>query len=231
MEWLKTRLSVCVDDIRVWTAGTFVNRSVAEVIRRLVRVRNLIASNHMRYVCGGLCDPTDPTSGCGPTTWAFVCLPIPCPPGSIPSIIHLCRAFWEPGIQPDNTRVSRADQAEFQAQTIIHEAAHLYYCIDNDSVGRTIGVTECVAQFVAATNGGPIDCNFGRRCMRTTVCGAVPGGAPDPCPPAAATAPAGGAAVGFAGAPMFKVVRTVFQPRNAIRLRGRPAVRRTAARR
>src|SRR5688572_22034063 len=52
LQWLN-RLGVCVNDIRVWTSGTFVNRSVAEVIRRLVRARNLIASNSLRYICGG----------------------------------------------------------------------------------------------------------------------------------------------------------------------------------
>src|SRR5256885_740151 len=34
LDWLRNRLSICIDDIRTWTAGTFVNRSVAEVIRR-----------------------------------------------------------------------------------------------------------------------------------------------------------------------------------------------------
>ncbi len=57
LEWLRNRLGVCTDDIGVWTAGTLVNRSVAEVIRRLTRVRNLIASNAIMYVCHGpLCD-------------------------------------------------------------------------------------------------------------------------------------------------------------------------------
>lgn len=79
--WLRNGLSVNIDDIRVWTAGTFVNRSVAEVIRRLMRVRNLIASNVIRYVCGGRCDPADPASGCVSGDWAFVCMPDPCPPG------------------------------------------------------------------------------------------------------------------------------------------------------
>src|SRR5262249_15240668 len=43
--WLKNGLGVNVGNIRVWTAGTFEPlRSIAEVIRRLVRVRNLIGS-------------------------------------------------------------------------------------------------------------------------------------------------------------------------------------------
>jgi hypothetical protein len=35
--WLKYRLGVCIDDVRVWTAGTFVNRSVAAIVMQLNR--------------------------------------------------------------------------------------------------------------------------------------------------------------------------------------------------
>src|SRR5215469_13727292 len=36
--WMKFCLSVPIDDIGAWTAGTFQNLSVAETIRRLIRV-------------------------------------------------------------------------------------------------------------------------------------------------------------------------------------------------
>lgn len=230
LEWLRERLSVCVDDIRVWTADTRVNRSVAEVIRRLVRVRNLIASNHIRYVCGGRCNPADPASGCVAGDWAFICRPDPCPTGSIPSIVHLCRNFWVRATNADGTLVDPLVHAEFQAQTIIHEASHLYHCT-RDERGRTIGVAECLAQFVAATNRSPIDCNFGNRCMRTTVCGGATAAGPDPCDPVVAAAQQKPGRLGFAGPGSFRTVRTAFRPQTAIRLKGRPAVRQQAARR
>jgi hypothetical protein len=229
LEWLRERLSVCVDDIRVWTADTRVNGSVAEVIRRLVRVRNLIASNHIRYVCGGRCDPADPASGCVAGDWAFICQPVPCPTGSTPHIVHLCRDFWVPGTNPDGTPVDPLVHAEFQARAIIHEASHLYHCT-SDRGGRTVGVAECLSQFVAATNGSPIDCNFRDRCMRTTVCGASAAG-PDPCDPVVAAAQQKPGRLGFAGPGSFRIIRTAFRPQTAIRLKGRPAVRSSPGRR
>jgi Lysine-specific metallo-endopeptidase len=151
---LKDGLSVNIDNIRVWTAGSYAKmRSVAEVIRRLVVARNLIGSNNLRYSCSSPdCDPDD---------WAFVrahddtgnCLP-----GTPLMLIRLCRRFWEPrGVDPKI-------HAEFQAQTIIHEASHLTHCTEDPNRGQTIGTAECVAQFVAATNDSPIDADFVRRC-------------------------------------------------------------------
>lgn len=207
--WLRNGLSVNIDNIRVWTAGTFVNRSVAEVIRRLVQVRNLIASNGMRYVCGGRCNPADPASGCVPGDWAFVCIPDPCPAGTVPAIVHLCRNFWVLA-----TGVDPKVHADFQAQTIIHEASHLYHCT-SDLRGSTIGVAECLAQFVAATNGSPLDPNFSGRCV-----GAAR------CVPAGAAGQPGISGLGFAGLGAIRIVRTRFRPQKAIRLKGRPAVRR-----
>lgn len=193
-DWLKNRLGICIDDIRTWTAGTFVNRSVAEVIRRLARVRNLIASNVMRYICSD--------AGCSPGDWAFVFIDPTCKQ-TPPTVIRLCHNFW---VARDG--VSAKDQAEFQAQTILHEASHLFHCTV-DARGSSIGVAECLAQFVAATNGSPIDPNFAARCAPTTRCaGAGSGlGAVDP------------------NSRLIKV-STVFNPRNAIRPKGRPAVRR-----
>ncbi len=194
LDWLKNRLGVCVDDIGVWTAGTFVNRSVAEVIRRLIRVRNLIASNVITYVCHG---PV-----CATGDWAYV-LSDPTCKRTEPTIIRLCRNFWvaaagvDPKIHP-----------EFQAQTILHEASHLYHCT-SDKRGSTIGVAECLAQFVAATNGGPIDPHFEKRCAVTNRCST-----------------ANVAGLGEAVPAGVKVVRTIFNPQNAVRPTGRPAARR-----
>jgi len=193
-DWLKNRLGICIDDISKWTAGTFVNGSVAEVIRRLVRVRDLIASNVMRYVCND--------AGCSAGDWAFVFIDPTCKQTAA-TIIRLCHDFWVPagGVDPK-------DHAEFQAQTILHEASHLYHCT-SDSRGSSIGVAECLAQFVAATNGGPIDPNFAARCAPTTRCAGK------------------GSGLGAADLSRRLIkVSTVFRPQNAIRLRGRPAVRR-----
>jgi hypothetical protein len=209
LDWLRNRLGVCIDDIRVWTAGTFVNRSVAEVIRRLVRVRNLIGSNGLRYSCS--------SPLCKPNFWAFVrsrdaagnCLP-----GTPQMLIRLCRAFWVPAVRDDGTRVDPKDHAEFQAQVIIHEASHLTHCA-KDPTGSTIGVAECLRQFVAATNGSPLYRGFETRCPVT-----------NRCVPAAGAGQPGNLGLGFAGPGSIRIVRTIFWPKNAIRLKGRPAVRR-----
>ena len=51
--WLKYKLGVCIDDPAVWTAGTMQNGSVAEVIRRLMRPRDLLANNEITYMQPG----------------------------------------------------------------------------------------------------------------------------------------------------------------------------------
>jgi hypothetical protein len=199
-DWLRNRLGVCIDDIRVWTAGTLVNRSVAEVIRRLMRVRNLIASNVITYVCNGpLCAQGD---------WAYVLIDPTCQ-RTEPTVVRLCRNFWVPasGVDPK-------DHAEFQAQTIIHEASHLYHCTA-DARGSTIGVAECLAQFVAATNGSPLDPNFATRCAVT-----------NRCAPAAGAGVSGISGFGATRAGSVRIVRTSFRPQNAVRLKGRQAARR-----
>jgi Lysine-specific metallo-endopeptidase len=195
-DWLKNRLGICIDDIHTWTAGTFVNRSVAEVIRRLVRVRNLIASNAIRYICSD--------AGCSPGDWAFVFIDPTCK-DTPPTVIRLCRAFWV-----KRADVTANDQAEFQAQTILHEASHLFHCTQ-DKRGASIGVAECLAQFVAATNGSPIDPHFAARCTHAQRCAGPP--------------PAAG--LGFAAPTTSSLIRltTKFEPQKAIRLKGRPAVR------
>lgn len=198
LDWLRNRLSVCVDDIGVWTAGTMVNRSVAEVIRRLTRVRNLIASNAIVYVCHG--------PQCARGDWAYVLLDPACK-DTEPTIIRLCKNFWV-------ATVDEKTHLEFQAQTILHEASHLYHCT-GDARGSTIGVAECLSQFVAATNGSPLDPRFEKRCAVTNRCSGV-AVAGQPRNPGLG-APAAGA---------VRIVRTSFQPQNAVRPKGRPAVHR-----
>jgi hypothetical protein len=217
---LKNGLSVNIDDIRSWTAGTFVNRSVAEVIRRLVRVRNLIARNELRYVCGGRCDSKDPASGCIEGDWAFVCISDPCPSGFTSAIVHLCRSFWLPAVHKGQ-KVDPKVHAEFQAQTIIHEASHLTHCTEDTdtkrSSFRTIGGAECLSQFVAATNGSPIDPDFAGACAGMKRC----------FPSSKATVTQHEiSGFRFARPGSVRLVRTRFRPQNAIRLKGRPAVRR-----
>ncbi len=206
LDWLRNRLGVCIDDIRVWTAGTFVNRSVAEVIRRLVRVRNLIGSNGLRYSCS--------SPRCEPDFWAFVIARDAagnCLPGTPQMLIRLCRRFWVPAVRDDGTPVPPDVHAEFQAQTIIHEASHLTHCNAPDRRGHTIGVAECLAQFVAATNGSPLDPIFETSCATTNRCAA----APRP----------GVAGLGFSGPGSIRIEKTIFRPQHAIRLRGRLAGR------
>jgi|GEM_PF-1967283 len=217
---LKNGLSVNTDDIRVWTADTSENRSVAEVIRRLIRVRNQIAENDNRYVCGGRCDPKNPASGCVPGDWAFVCMPDPCPKGAerVNRIIHLCKNFWIPAIRVDprtglKSKVHPEVHSEFQAQTIIHETSHLYHCTRER--GHTIGIAECLSQFVAATNGSPIDLLFSKFCVGM-----------NRCFPAGEVREFETSELGSARPGSFRVAKTIFRPQNAIRIKGRPAVRR-----
>src|SRR5262249_51292192 len=54
--WLKYRLGVCIDNPSAWIKGAFRKSeteptSVAEVIRRLVVPRNLLATNQITYIC------------------------------------------------------------------------------------------------------------------------------------------------------------------------------------
>jgi hypothetical protein len=211
--WLKNGLGVNIDDIRVWTAGTFEPiRSVAEVIRRLVRVRNLLGSSGLRYSCtGSLC-------ASNPTWWAYT-TPYDaagnCLPGTPLMLIRLCGPFWIAGTLVDGTPVRADVHAEFQAQTLIHEASHLTHCT-GDLRGRTIGVAECLAQFVAATNDSWLDPRFVDVCVGAERCPAetkiFQGESPGP---------------GFAhrGSKGMRILGTIFRPQNAIRLKGRPPVR------
>ena len=156
--WLKYRLGVCIDDLSAWTGGTFKSRTVAEVIRRLVRPRNLIASNAIAYECDAKCD--DPTTN----AWVNVrdnagaCIRTP------ERVIHLCPPFWAP------------ERARYREQVIIHEAVHLTHCaggVEDTATGVSIGSPECLSQFVVSTNGKTLDPVKAGRCGFTTRCGRV----------------------------------------------------------
>jgi hypothetical protein len=205
---LKNGLSINTDDIKAWTANAFVNRSVAEVIRRLVRVRNLIGSNGIRYSCS--------SPDCKPNDWAFVIVRDSsgqCLPGTPQMLVRLCRQFWVPkrGVDPKV-------HAEFQAQTIIHEASHLTHCNPHHSKiksSRTIGGAECLTQFVAATNGSPIDPDFAKDCIGMKRCF-----------PKKEAQEFESARSGFTRSGSIRFAKTIFQPQNAIQIKGRPAMRR-----
>jgi len=163
--WLKYRLGVCIDDLSAWTKGPFRKSpaeptSVAEIIRRLVKPRNLLASNQIVYECDSGCPPNW-NARVFATDASGVCLRTPA------RVIHLCTPFWRP------------EHAQFREQTIIHEAVHLTHCApgDEDTQPRaSIGSPECLAQFVVATNGKKLDPDFVSRCVFTKRCGPVPKG-------------------------------------------------------
>jgi hypothetical protein len=126
-------------------------------------------------------------------------------------LIRLCRAFW---IARDG--VSEATQAEFRAQTLIHEVSHITHC-NVAETGRTIAVPECLSQFVAATNGSPLDPNFVDSCVGTGRCRDLIGGT------GVSQLESGGRGILGRGAGRRRIIRTIFQPQNAIRMkRGRP---------
>jgi hypothetical protein len=165
--WPKFRLGVCLDNPAVWSKGSIRKSqnepvTVAEVIRRLVRPRNLIANNEISYVCEATCDA-------GTNAFTFpnphgVCLKTP------DRVIHLCPPFWT------------VKHAPYREQTIIHELVHLAHCAneggEDTSTAVSIGSPECLAQFVVAVNGRELDPDFVTRCGFTTRCGPYP----KPCP-------------------------------------------------
>jgi len=168
--WLKYKLGVCIDKQETWTKpGVRKNQkepiSIAEVIRRLVRPRDELATNQIKYACGDYC--------ASPSTWAKVnaadkdnkCFARP------EETIFLCKPFWNKESEP------------YRAQTLIHEAVHLTHCAAKEDEGTrvSIGSPECLAQFVAAVSGQPLDPEFLSRCGFTNTCGARPAGTPPRC--------------------------------------------------
>jgi hypothetical protein len=164
--WLKYRLGVCIDDLSAWIKGAFRKSAteptpVAEVIRRLVVPRNLLATNQITYTCD--CAPCNAgDNACVIVCHAGACIPTP------DRVIHLCPPFWSDAHAP------------FREQTIIHEAVHLTHCAPHGTCAQSttqratgIGWPECLAQFVVATNGKRLDPGQRRRCGFTKRCGPV----------------------------------------------------------
>jgi len=184
-----------------------------------VRVRNLIGSKSLRYTC---------SSPCGPGVWAFVMVTVDpatneCVRGKNPEpLIRLCRAFWVPGTRRDGSQVPAEIHAEFQAQTIIHEASHLTHCtVDPRRWGRTIGVAECLSLFVAATNGSPLDSDFVGLCKGVKRCLGVEIFQRDR--QGEISIPSG---LARPGSQRKRILATIFRPEKAIRFKSRPAMRR-----
>ena len=165
--WLKYRLGVCIDDLSAWIKGAFRKSEteptpVAEVIRRLVVPRNLLATNQIAYVCD--CAPCNAgDNACVIVCHAGECIRTP------DRVIRLCPPFWSD------------THAPFREQTIIHEAVHLTHCAPHGTCAPPstteratgIGWPECLAQFVVATNGKRLDPAQRRRCGFTKRCGPV----------------------------------------------------------
>ena len=154
--WLKYRLGVCIDDRSAWTNTSDVSGTVAEVVRRLVQPRNLIAANRITYRC-------DPGCGPGANARTFVldahsnCLANP------DEVIFLCRPFWT------------SDHAPYREQTIIHEAGHLTHCdAEENTIGVTIGSPWCLSMFVVDANTMELNPAFRTNCGFTPKCGPIP---------------------------------------------------------
>lgn len=157
--WLQYRLGVCIEDRASWTAGTFESGSVAEVIRRLVRPRDLLAGNEIRYICVAECKSDDTVASAPAGDKDGKCIS-----GTPRREIHLCPPFW--GLE----------LASFRAQVLIHEAAHLTHCDEHRKPpsGVSIGEPYCLAEFVVATNGKPVDPRSTGPCGFTSRCRTVP---------------------------------------------------------
>jgi len=150
---LQTRMLMHVTDRNAWLGkGTPADRRTAElIIRWLSNIRKIIAGGHLNYRCLDDTRRANGTPICGPQTWAWVFCD--------KYRINLCRRFWNA-----KTGIDAVEHLEFQAQTIIHEASHIYYCTEDSGLGP--GAAECISQFVADANGSPIDEDF------VGVCGA-----------------------------------------------------------
>jgi Domain of unknown function (DUF4157) len=100
--------------------------TVELIIRWYGNVRSLLTSGRMNYTC------LDPD--CDADDWAAAI------PGT--SRIFLCRLFWH-------------DSVDNRAFALIHEAAHVYYGLEDTGGGA--GNAHCLEQFIADANGVPID--------------------------------------------------------------------------
>jgi V8-like Glu-specific endopeptidase len=157
--WLQYKLGVCIEDRALWIAGTFESGSVAEVIRRLVRPRDLLAGNEILYVCKSECKREDVVAWSPAVDKDGKCIA-----GTPKRTINLCPPFWS------------TMQASFREQWIIHEAAHLTHCDEHGDppFGVSIGEPYCLAEFVVATNGKPVNPGITKNCGYTPRCGPIP---------------------------------------------------------
>ncbi len=155
---LAKRMRIKVTDPKSWQGNG--PGKVGLIIRWLTNIRNLLASGDLWYTCIA-------KDNCDEDTWAFVF-----DNSDADNIknhlnffrIQFCPRFWKPGIcKKTNRKYTPREHFEFQAQTLIHETSHIYYNTTDDR-GLGAGVAECVSQFVAETNGSPLDDCFMDRC-------------------------------------------------------------------
>ena len=147
---LENRMRMKVSDPKTWTGKG--PRTASQAIRWLSNIRKIIAGRSLRFTCldpAKDCGSTRTEQCCGPNTWALAI------PGRYR--IYLCRRFWNP-----KSGVDAKTHAEFQAQTIIHEASHIYYSTVDE--GRGQGRAECISQFVADVSGSPLDADYISQC-------------------------------------------------------------------
>lgn len=131
---MRDRLRIDANDAAVWT-GTGPG-TVEHIIRWFTNVHDLLTSGRISYTC------LDPD--CDPDDWAAAI------PGN--RRIFLCRPFWNDTIDPVNGR----------ALTLIHEAAHLYYGLEDSGGGP--GSAHCLENFVADLNNITIHPDFAGSC-------------------------------------------------------------------
>jgi hypothetical protein len=120
---MRDRLRLDSTNVQVWT-GTGPG-TVEIIIRWFSNVRAILNSGRINYTC------LDPD--CDPDDWASAIT------GN--ARIFLCRLFWRDTFDPVNGR----------ALTLIHEAAHIYYGLEDSGSGA--GNAHCLEQFMTDANG------------------------------------------------------------------------------
>ena len=84
-------------------------------------------------------------------------------------LIRLCRPFWIAGTLSTGRPSVRMFTQNSRPRRSSTEASHLTHCT-GDLRGRTIGVAECLAQFVAATNDSWLHPRFVDVCVGAERC-------------------------------------------------------------
>jgi len=132
---LRDRLRLNPDNVHTWT-GTGPG-TVEIIIRWFTNVRATLNSGRVSYTC------LDPD--CEVDEFASAI--------EGESRIYLCRLFWNDANDPLNNR----------ALTLIHEAAHIYYGLEDSGGGP--GSAHCLENFVADANGVEIHPDFIGSCQ------------------------------------------------------------------